>query len=463
METTRPARCPSRHPDRRGDPTALRSGASLRSRSLRSSGRLFLAAVVLAVSAARVSAVQPGPDKPNTPYWFRNVTGRVVETGLMDPKLQQVADAFGVGDYDKCRRLAQALLHSTDDPTLRSEATAFVIQSLLAEGDFDGARAEVKRLNDEASLARIKKLKADYLAEVGRLQRIVAGATDVGEAAEAQLLTAHAHQRAGIVGLALESYWKVIDRYPQQTEAEQAVAQVGSLLMGRRDYARALTHMKAVIRGYPKTRAAARAQLSIGNIHRVQGDREEEEAALLTAARSYRGDPAANAARDTLAVMYYARGAEALARNDTLSALESYRKGVHVDADRDRKAKRALHVADLYSELQRWAEARAAANEVLKLDPPDKRQFILRRRRARDVIADTYYRQGRYAEALARYAELLVESTSQPQELLVGSTSEPVERGMYESTIVRIVLEMYADASPDEASIEPEEVQEDAR
>jgi tetratricopeptide (TPR) repeat protein len=130
----------------------------------------------------------------------------------MDPRLQQIADALGVGDYQTTRQLADLLLESATDPTLRAEASAYLVESCLAEGDFAGARAAAERVNDEESLVRVNKLEAAYHAEVGRLQRIIASTENSEEACTALLQMARAHARFGQAARAKQGYWSVLER-----------------------------------------------------------------------------------------------------------------------------------------------------------------------------------------------------------------------------------------------------------
>ena len=110
------------------------------------------------------------PDQPMHYYWLRTERGAPGEAAAMDPRLREIAEAFGSGDFEGARELARALLDSTDDALLRAEAAGFIIESNLAEGDLEEARNAAEHFDDRDALARVNKLKADYLAEVGRLQ-----------------------------------------------------------------------------------------------------------------------------------------------------------------------------------------------------------------------------------------------------------------------------------------------------
>jgi tetratricopeptide (TPR) repeat protein len=342
----------------------------------------------------------------------------------MTAELGQVANALGAGQYAECRRLAESLLAGDHAPAAKQQAAGFLIESHLAEGDFDGARAAANRVGDQDSIARIGKLESHYAAEVGRLQRIIATTRDPAKAAQAQLLLARAHQVAGREQLAASWYSKVIDGHPRRTEASQAVAHIASLVIQQGLYARGVSQMGKVVREYPGTLAAAAAQLAIGRIYRAEGEIEKAEAAYLIAVRSYRSNPVAATAREELAFLHYAEGAKAEAGSDVTATLAAYRKGVHADPSRERKAKYSLHIAGLCGRLERWEEARAAANEVLKLDPPTS-EFAARRRAARSLIASVCHNQGLYPEALSRYEELLAEATDpREREILSGAIAD---------------------------------------
>jgi tetratricopeptide (TPR) repeat protein len=246
-----------------------------------------LLAVVL-VSAVRVWAMTNTADNPAPRYWFR--TGRSVpaEAQPMDPRVREISDRFGAGAYQRARDLAQALLDATDDAALRTEAAAFIVESHLAEGDFDGARAAAERLGDSDALACIKQLEANYRAEVGRLQHIVATSSDLAEAAEAQFLTARVHEAAYRLRVAEDSYWKVIERYPQEVWAGQALWQIVLLHRSAGDLEEAL---RACIWGageFPNSRSLARiATERITRLSRLHDRPAECRAWLLDLVRRH--------------------------------------------------------------------------------------------------------------------------------------------------------------------------------
>jgi tetratricopeptide (TPR) repeat protein len=255
---------------------------------------------------------------------------------------------------------------------------------------------------------------------------------------------------------------KMIHRYSGQAAAAQAQYIIANSYRSQGDVTKAISTYSVIVRNYSKIEIAAQAQFAIANLYQEQKEVAKAEKAYLAAIRNYSASPFNAKARESLVNSYYARAGAADKAQEITTAIEIYRQAVHLDANQDRKSKRSLHLAHLYTRMEQWAQAGAAAKEVLKLDPPDKQQYILRRRRARDLLANSYYRQGRSQEALAIYRELLVESTAQPQEVLTGSTAEPVERPKYENLIAQITLEMNASSLANETPIQSEGSQEEA-
>jgi uncharacterized membrane-anchored protein len=158
------------------------------------------------LAAGTVSAQDPegrlSPDYPMLYYWFR--TGRPVPSTAtsLDPRLVEVGAAFGNGDLDLARQIAQAILDETEDPLLRLEAVSFLVEAHLGVGDFAGARAAAESSDDKELLARVNRLEVQYNTEVNRLQQAVASPKDPEEAARAQLRTAHTHEAYGRPDLA---------------------------------------------------------------------------------------------------------------------------------------------------------------------------------------------------------------------------------------------------------------------
>ena len=192
---------------------------------------------VLVVGNGSVSAAPGTADKPGDKYWFRNI-GAEREVGEMNPRLAEALNAFGASRYEECRKLAETLAvgrgHRTPptDGTI-AEAVALIIFSHLHQGDFAAAREAAQRLRSVSPdvcqdvLAQVNRKERDYNAEVTRLQRIIATTKEPAEAARRQLWTGHAHQRAGALAPAQQSYWKVVSSYPDRPEARAALQECG--------------------------------------------------------------------------------------------------------------------------------------------------------------------------------------------------------------------------------------------
>ncbi len=170
-------------------------------------------ALALAASAcAETEKPHRSPANAMPYYWFRTERGVPGPLVAADPRLAEMATALSVGDLGRCREIAQALLDSADAPDLRAEASSYLVESYLAEGDFAGARAAAQRMDDAESLLRVNKLEAAYNAEVSRLRRIVASTENSEEACTALLQMARAHARFGQAVRAKQAYWSVLER-----------------------------------------------------------------------------------------------------------------------------------------------------------------------------------------------------------------------------------------------------------
>lgn len=181
-----------------------------------------LVALLLVGSPCFAGPPDDTPDHPATLYWLRNTTGHGRELGEMDPRIEEVASAFGRGSYEECRRLAQALLGGADDLDLRSQAVSFIVESHLAQGDFEGARAAADRFGDEQALSRVNSLEARYNAEVRRIEEVIAYGPDARSVAGAQLALATVHDSFGKVRPACETYARAIRTLPRNPLASAA-------------------------------------------------------------------------------------------------------------------------------------------------------------------------------------------------------------------------------------------------
>jgi tetratricopeptide (TPR) repeat protein len=431
-------------------------------------------------------------------------TGIAPETGEMTPELEAALNAFGAGRYDECRKLAQNLITSDNDSSTRAECVGLILLSHLQQGDFTAAREAVERLRPvspgvcEDLTPEIGVYEAWRTRQVNRLRGALATAQTPREKAHADLMMGIFHAAEGHNTLALVDYSKAIEhapesavavtailradlllmqedqrtelaylkkiihRYPSKAVAAQAQYLIASSYRNRGDVTKAISAYSIVVQKYSKMELAAQAQFAIASLYQDRKEVPKAEKAYLAVIRNYPATPINAKARESLTSSYYTRAAAADKAGEITTAIEVYRQAVHLDANQDRKSKSSLHLAHLYSKMEQWEQASAAAKEVLKLDPPDKREYILRRRRARDLLANSCYRRGHLQEALSIYQELLIESTAQPQESLSGSTAEPVERPKYEKLIEQITLEMNASSLSNEAPMLSEDSQEEA-
>ena len=194
----------------------------------------MLAIFSVALLSAAAWAGGASPEKPNVQYYFLNVEGTGPDVGEMDGRLKGIADAFGRGEFARCRELGEALIELSDDEGLRAEAVTYVVESYVAEGDFDGARAGIKDMLPTSPetcrdlLAEVNGREREYNAQVARLQHIVASSDEQETAARAQLRTAHLHRICGRLELADRSYRKVVERYPLSREAGAAFGHLSS-------------------------------------------------------------------------------------------------------------------------------------------------------------------------------------------------------------------------------------------
>ena len=169
------------------------------------------------------------PDQPMHYYWLRTERGAPGEAAAMDPRLREVSEAFGAGDFEGARELAQALLNSTGRHDIRIEAAGFIIESHLAAGDFDGARAAVRRTNDPEALALLSRLEAQHDGQVGRLQEVIARSNQPPAVRRARRRLARLRLEAGEAHDALQGYYRDIAADPNSSHAEAAIQDIAEV------------------------------------------------------------------------------------------------------------------------------------------------------------------------------------------------------------------------------------------
>jgi tetratricopeptide (TPR) repeat protein len=316
-----------------------------------------------------------------------------------------------------------------------------IILSHLQEGDFAGARQAAKYLRSTAPdvcddlLAQVNREERDYNAEVTRLQRIVATTPDPEEAARAQLLTGHAHQKAGRLQTAADSYGKVVDLYPVDACAGRAVAGVVTSLvtagrteegltrceeiMGRypQDASLARSGASAVLRvlssagsgdsgeaffcrliaAHPSTEAAANAQLALAATYGREKGEEFFEQGLIATVKGYPASAAADEAREQLCDIYYRAARACEAKDDADGMILSCQRAAEFDTDDARLAGTLLRIAYGLMNQGRGQDALAYLRRVEADARPAFRRY---KDEAEWLEAAVYYQMGNQAEAL---------------------------------------------------------------
>jgi tetratricopeptide (TPR) repeat protein len=257
----------------------------------------------------------------------------------MHPRAQEMAEALGAGHHKKCRELAGALVDAAD-PVLRAQAIAYLIESHLAEGDFDGARAAARALADQGLLRRIETAESDYRMAINRLQRIVATTRSQADAARAQLLSARVHQQNHRLDRAVESYWKVVNRFPTTRQARQAMGAIIRIKWDSADHEGAVRAAERGIRPAPNGALAVAAchALFQGFIPTVGFEHDDLIRHLRAVAEGYSGTAASRAAALGIGHLWLAQGYADLAEAKWLSALASELGAAHQLGQQTRRA-----------------------------------------------------------------------------------------------------------------------------
>ena len=420
-------------------------------------------AAILGGSSASAGQHGHGPNAPREYYWFRTDVPVPTQPECMDPRLKEISDASGRGDYQECRRLAESVILSPPQAdegpvpsALRAEAASFIIQSHLAEGDFDAARSAAERFGDQDALARVNNLEADYQAQVGRLQHIVATTKDPAEAARAQLLTAHTHRQVGRLEVAQESYWKVVSLYPNSPLAGTALEEIAVMhcLLGNPaaaltvcqmaadldpdshvavsacetivslstkhchpPYAEAREALRTIALRHPRTRAADTARFGIGQLYLAEQSPEQAEAEWVALLAERPDSHLAAQARMSLAELRYSTGIRAFFQGDYAQAarwlerllpdLESLAvssaSGQYLDDARPAVASKRRHalfsLGEAYQKIGNWEKAAEVfARLAVPGDPAEEIALF--------QLGRSKMEAGYHADALEAFAKL---------------------------------------------------------
>lgn len=197
--------------------------------------RSLVLAMGLSLCVVRAGIAAPrGPDSPGEHYWLRT-TGPGRDVGALSEDMQKVAQAFGSGNYEEARKLAEAVLDTSRDAAVLAQAADLLIESYLVEGAFAEAQSAAKRLANLApevsgeALARMERMEEQYQTEVARLQQTVAIEKDGSRLAAALLQLGQAHARMRHPEKAEEAYREVIARCADQSAAGDAALRLANL------------------------------------------------------------------------------------------------------------------------------------------------------------------------------------------------------------------------------------------
>ncbi len=238
---------------------------------------LVLAALGAVLMAGAPDAVavawKPSPQDPMNPHWFRTDVPVPGKAHAMDARLQEISDAFGRGEYQESRRLAESLILSAPEAhegsvphALLAEAASFIIQSHLAEGDFGSARTAAEGLETMSrgtyheAIIRIQEAEALHEARIPRLQHIIATCAQPGAVARARRELARIRLCAGEGHEALRDYYQLIADQPASPEAQEAVRAIAAVTLQFLDAdsaASILTWLKHQHRNTPTSAMAA--------------------------------------------------------------------------------------------------------------------------------------------------------------------------------------------------------------
>ena len=344
----------------------------------------------------------PSPDQPLHHYWFRTEQGVPAHPEVMDPRVEEIAEAFGRGDYAVTRQLAQTLLDSSDDPGLRAEAAAFIVESHIAEGDLAAARSAAEHLEDAGALTRVKEMESAHAAEVARLEQIAAGASDPATVACARVLIARSHQIAHRLDQAVQSYWQLIREYPDEPDSSRAVLYLTRLYRRRGEPGNATSACYEILSSVPESYAAVgacRAMLETA-LAESRPQYHAVRARFRAILEQYPGTEAAFAARFAIGKLYAHQGIASLAEREW--------QGLLLGTPRAKVAEEVL--ANLAELLYRVAHTRAAVGEseeairclMLAVDS----QRLPYHSAAVDELCEWLQDAGNHAEARSRYLQL---------------------------------------------------------
>jgi tetratricopeptide (TPR) repeat protein len=393
------------------------------------------------------------PDQPMHYYWLRTERGAPGDLVAMDPRLKEVSDAFGAGDFERARQLAQALLEDPDAaPDVGAEAAAYLAESYLAQGEFEKAGQIAEEHEDTEIAARVASLKRGYAAALSRLDLTLAGAVE--ERAALAFRRARVHRQAGCLELAQASYWRVISEHRGSAEAVRAASEIVNMhqaygtpesvtkvcetLVGldpdsdaavatcqavsgpwaawrNGESASAMDILRRIAETYPNTRAGAASGLDLGQLLLASGQYEQADEVWSRLVDENGDVEVSQEARYRLADLRYERGMKAFTESDYESAarwLGKLRPEVDLigtrsptlrfgfgDSPESRMRHAVFSLGEACEKLERWGEAAEAFAGLTVPGNPAEEIALFR-------LVRCYVNMGDWARARGAYDSL---------------------------------------------------------
>jgi len=370
------------------------------------------------------------PDQPMHYYWLRTERGAPGDLVAMDPRLKEVSDAFGAGDFERARQLAQSLLDDADAaPDVGAEAAAYLAESYLAQGEFEKAGQIAEEHEDTEIAARVASLKEGYSAALSRLDLTLTGAAV--ERAALAFRRARVHRQAGCLALAQESYWEIIIEDPGRPEAVRAASEIVNMHQAygtresvtkvcetlvvldpdsdvavatcqavsgpcaawrAREPASTIGILSGIAERYPRTRAGAVSGLDLGDLLLASGQYEEADEVWSRLVDENVDTEVSQEARYRLAELRYERGMKAFTESEYESAvrwLTALLPDIDLigtrspvlrvsDSPESRMRYAVFSLGEACEKLGRWAEAVEAYEQLAAPGNPAEEVALLK-------------------------------------------------------------------------------------
>jgi tetratricopeptide (TPR) repeat protein len=311
---------------------------------------LLIVAGICAVFGTTALAGTPTPERPEERFYFLNVDGPGPDTGKFDERLKPVAEAFGDGQFGRCRELATALLRSMREPGLRNEAQAYVVESYLAEGNFRAALAAAEKADDETLTPYVSDTALLHEQQLSHLQQALAASDDPAHVLHLRYCIGHVQQAFGQREPAIEAYGAVIGAAPEGAYAGAAVRQIANILTLYDPSSAALERLDAIVGSHPG---------------------------------SY--------AERALAAVYSELGRKEFRRGKRARAVAAWERACSLEPDAERRARTVLSLGESLINLARYDEAHAWLQPLREDASPGLAEW---RKTAEYLDAVAYVRSG---------------------------------------------------------------------